>query len=150
MARQPATALWERVKQPFFLGFEVFIESLRRQVPAGSNRREVLPARARPIPKPLVDLAQQSADRDNVIATADLSGSYTLKKMGDYFDPDYSRPSRIVRLTEQARRKAKEKTRPLVARYFPGRISGCSHPPPSAFMFAFENAPCLLWVVNSL
>ena len=105
-----ATTPWEQLKQQLFLGSDVFVDSVRRHIPAGSDLREVPQARARPVPKPLADFARQCDNRNSAIAAAYGSGGYTLKEIGDYFGLHYSRVSKIVRLGEYARQEEKRKT----------------------------------------
>lgn len=105
-----ATKPWGQLKQQLFLGSDVFVDSVRSRLPAGSDLREVPQARARPVPKPLADFARQCDDRNGAIAAAYASGGYTLKEIGDYFGLHYSRVSKIVRLGECARQEEKRKT----------------------------------------
>jgi len=69
-----ATTPWEQRKQQLFLGSDVFVGSVRRHVPAGSDLRDGPQARGRPVPKPLADFARQCDDRNGAIAAAYASG----------------------------------------------------------------------------
>jgi putative transposase len=64
-------APWAQLKHQMFLGSDVFVDALRRQVPDGRDLREVPQARMRPpVPQPLAAFAQQHVDRDSAISAA--------------------------------------------------------------------------------
>jgi len=118
-----ATTPWGQVKQQPFLGPHVFVESVRRRLPAGSDRHEVPQARARPVQQHLADFARQCDDRNTATAGADASGGYTLKEIVDYFGLHYSRVSKIVRLAKGATEEKRERPDPAILPTWPGRRS---------------------------
>ena len=103
-------APWEQLKHQMFLGSDVFVDALRRQVPDGRDLREVPQARMRPVPQPLAAFAQQHVDRDSAISAAYASGGYTMTEIGNFFGLHYSRVSKIVRLGSPITRQEKGKT----------------------------------------
>ena len=103
-------APWGQLKHQMFLGSDVFVDALRRQVPDDRDLREVPQARMRPVPQPLASFAQQHVDRNSAISAAYASGGYTMKEIGDHFGLHYSRVSKIVRLGNPERWQEKGKT----------------------------------------
>lgn len=55
--------------------------------------------------KPIGVYARKYADRDRAIAAAYASGGHTTEEIGDFFGLHYSRVSKIVRNTHQAKVK---------------------------------------------
>ncbi len=66
---------------------------------------EIPSSQRRPAPQPLSYYDKQYHHRDQAIAQAYASGGYTLKEIGQHFGLHYSRISRIVQQSREAKRK---------------------------------------------
>jgi hypothetical protein len=101
---QPSS--WEELKSQIYLGSETFVNALQaRQISDGDLRARSPPASAGPAPQPLASYEQQYHDRGQGIVQAYASGGCSLKEIGDRFGLYYSRISRIVRGSGEAKGK---------------------------------------------
>jgi hypothetical protein len=87
---------WGQRTQQVFLGSDVFVETMRRKVPADGDPREIPQGRARPSARPLAHSAEKYPGGDRAIAAASASGGYTMREAGDHFGLHCSRVSKIV------------------------------------------------------
>ncbi len=98
------SAPWENLTGQIFLGSDGFVESSQRSVKPDACLDEVPTAQRRPPAKPLTEFEKGHA-RDEAIAQAYASGGYSLKEIGNHFNLHYSRVSRIVQKSKQAKNK---------------------------------------------
>ncbi|MDT8403638.1 REP-associated tyrosine transposase [Sulfuriflexus sp.] len=95
---------WAGLTNQIYLGDEVFVEKLQRELGPDKDLSEIPTAQRRPVPKSLPDYERQAASRDEAIRLAYASGGYSMKVIGEYFDIHYSRVSRILK-NARAKRK---------------------------------------------
>jgi REP element-mobilizing transposase RayT len=96
---------WQQLRHQVFLGSEIFVEQVRRQLPHDRDLSEIPRAQRRPHAMSLADYAQLHPNRDAAIAAAYASGGYTLKQIGEYFGLHYAQVSRIARRPRDAKNK---------------------------------------------
>jgi putative transposase len=87
---------WDGLKNQIYLGDEVFVEMLQRDLLADKDLSEVPMAQRRRAPKALSEYERQTSSRNEAIVTAYAGGGYSMKEIGNYFGLHYSRISRIL------------------------------------------------------
>lgn len=96
---------WAHLRNQVFLGDERFVKRLRRKYlgkqAVQGDISEVPQAQRRKPAKALAWYEGRYRDRKLAMAKAYLSGSYTLKAVGDYFGVHYTTVSRIVKNHER-------------------------------------------------
>lgn len=91
---------WRNVQNQIFLGSERFINKHQKLINKKDSLSEVPQLHKRKIPKSLAYYERKYPDQKKAICHAYLSGGYTLKEIGEYFDKHYSTISRIVKENE--------------------------------------------------
>jgi putative transposase len=99
-AGQSAANPLEDVRHQLFLGDDAFLARFQ-DAKAPPDLAEVSRAQRRSLAKPLAHYAQVHADRSRAMATAYLSGGYTMKDVAAHFGVHYMTVSRAVRRFEQ-------------------------------------------------
>ena len=92
-------ALWSNLRQQVYLGGELFVERMQRQLP-DRDLQEVPRVQRRGPPRPLPELAAKYS-RDQAMAQAYRCGDYTMKQIGEYFGVHYATVSRAIRRQEK-------------------------------------------------
>lgn len=90
---------WGELKDQVFLGDETFASRLKGLKPS-EELSEVPKTQRRLIARSLVEYREACADRDESMASAYLSGAYTMKEIGEFFGVHYMTVSRAVRKFE--------------------------------------------------
>ena len=90
-------SLWKNLQNQIFLGSEKFVNKKQNLINKKESLSEVPRLHKRKIPKPLGYYERKYKDQRKAICNAYLSGGYTLKEIGDYFQKHYSTISRIVK-----------------------------------------------------
>ncbi len=92
--------IWDSLKNQIFLGTEKFIRKQQKLIDKKASLGEVPRLQRRKLPRPLDYYDNQYKDQKKAICEAYLSGGYTLKEIGEYFEKHYSTVSRIVKENE--------------------------------------------------
>lgn len=92
-------SIWAHLQNQIFLGTEKFINKKQQQINSKEYLSDVPRLQRRKIPKSLNHYENKCGNHNEAIVEAYLSGGYTLKEIGDYFDKHYSTISRIVKTT---------------------------------------------------
>ena len=90
---------WEHIQHQVFLGDEAFVARFR-QCKRPEELHEIPKVQRRSLAKTLAEYQDQYAQRDEAMARAYLSGAYTMKEIGKFFDVHYMTVSRAVRKHE--------------------------------------------------
>jgi len=92
--------IWDSLKNQIFLGTEKFVHKQQKLIDKKASLGEVPRLQRRKLPRPLSYYDNQYKYQKKAICEAYLSGGYTLKEIGEYFEKHYSTVSRIVKETE--------------------------------------------------
>ena len=90
---------WEQLRHQVFLGDEAFVERFR-DMKHPEQLREVPKSQRRAMAKSLGEYRSGYPDRNEAMARAYGSGSYSMKEIGDFFGVHYMTVSRAVRRFE--------------------------------------------------
>lgn len=90
-------SLWENLQNQIFLGTEKFVNKKQSLINKKESLDEIPRLHKRKLPKPIDYYERKYKDPNKAICNAYLSGGYTLKEIGDYFQKHYSTISRIVK-----------------------------------------------------
>jgi putative transposase len=93
-------SIWPNLQNQIFLGTEKFINKQQKLIASRESLNEVPHLQKRILPKPLSYYDEKHKDQKRAITEAYLTGGYTLKELGEYFDKHYSTISRIVKTNE--------------------------------------------------
>ncbi|MEN8171239.1 MAG: transposase [Pseudomonadota bacterium] len=93
-------SVWDNLQNQIFLGTEKFIDKKQKLINDKGSLNEVPRLQKRKIPKSLPYYDKKYKDQKQAITQAYLSGGYTLKELGEYFEKHYSTISRIVKGNE--------------------------------------------------
>ena len=85
------------LRNEIYLGGEQFVHGLLALVAEQVSVRDTPKVQRRALSRPLDEYAAQHRERDDAMAVAYRSGSYTLQQIGAHFGVHYSRVSRIIR-----------------------------------------------------
>jgi len=88
---------WHALKNQIYLGGDKFVEKMQLLIDGDKALSEVPSSQRRPVAKDLVYYEASYPDRNTAIVEAYLSGGYTLKTIGEYFNLHYSTVSGILR-----------------------------------------------------
>ncbi len=88
---------WHALKNQIYLGGDKFVEKMQLLIDGDKALSEVPSSQRRPVAKDLAYYEASYPDRNTAIAEAYLSGGYTLKMIGEYFNLHYSTVSGILR-----------------------------------------------------
>ncbi len=100
---QENDSLWDELQQQIYLGSPAFIKRLQRRMTkhqAAPQHSSLTPSTSHD-PSGLAAYQKHHKNRNRAIATAYLSGKYTLQTIGEFFDLHYTTVSRIVKQYEQ-------------------------------------------------
>jgi len=90
-------SLWRNLQNQIFLGSEHFINKQQNLINKKESLSEVPQLHKRKMPKSLAYYERKYQNQKKAIYSAYLSGGYTLKEIGEYFEKHYSTISRIVK-----------------------------------------------------
>ena len=90
-------SVWGNLKNQIFLGSDTFIQKQQKLIDKKDTLDEVPRLQRRKLPKSLDYYDKKYKDQKKAICAAYLSGGYTLKELGEYFNKHYSTISRIVK-----------------------------------------------------
>jgi putative transposase len=93
-------SIWSELQNQIFLGTEKFINKQQRLITDSGGMSEVPRLQKRVLPKALSYYERKYKNLNQAITQAYLSGGYTLKELGEYFEKHYSTISRIVKGNE--------------------------------------------------
>lgn len=93
-------SVWEGLRHQVFLGSDHFVEQTAGASGPAERLREVPRAQRRPLAKPLAFFEHAYPDRREAMASAYLSGVYTMEDIADHFGVHYSTVSRAVHRVE--------------------------------------------------
>ena len=96
---------WDALVNQVFLGSEEFVAEVRKHIPKDKDLSEISSSQKRPLAKALSFYRATYSVRDEAICAAFNSGGYSMKEIGIHFGLHYSRISRIVNKTGEARTK---------------------------------------------
>ncbi|VAW64045.1 FIG00759408: hypothetical protein, partial [hydrothermal vent metagenome] len=88
---------WHTLKNQIYLGGDKFIEKMQLLIDEEKELSEVPSSQRRPVAKDLIYYEARYPDRNIAIVEAYLSGGYTLKTIGEYFNLHYSTVSGILK-----------------------------------------------------
>jgi REP element-mobilizing transposase RayT len=92
---------WESLKNQVYLGSEQFVEDMLGMIQPEQSLRDIPKPQKRAPPKPLEFYESLFNDRKLAMATAYLSGHYTLEEVGRQFKVSYATVSRAVKAQEE-------------------------------------------------
>lgn len=81
------------------------MEAMQRKIPGNQHLSEVPKTQRRPVAQPLTWYFKKHKDRDTAIFEAFRSGVYSMRAIGDHVGLHYSRISRIISRSSEARGK---------------------------------------------
>lgn len=90
-------SIWEDLQNQIFLGTEKFIHKQQKLIDKKESLVEVPLRQRRKLPRSLDYYDNKYKNQKKAICSAYLSGGYTLKEIGEYFEKHYSTISRIVK-----------------------------------------------------
>ena len=93
-------SIWNELQNQIFLGTEKFIQKQQKLIDKKESIGEIPRLQKRKLPKSLDYYDKKYKDQKKAIYNAYLSGGYTLKEIGEYFNKHYSTISRIVKESE--------------------------------------------------
>ena len=93
-------SIWIDLQNQIFLGSDKFIQKQQKIIEQKETLSEVPRLQRRKLPKSLDYYDKKYKDPNIAIYSAYLSGGYTLKEIGEYFNKHYSTISRIVKACE--------------------------------------------------
>lgn len=93
-------SIWNDLKKQVFLGDDKFIDELQKKVNKKEFLDEIPALQKRAVAKSLSYYQNKYEDKNKAITVAFLSGSYTMKEIGEYFGKHYTTISRIVKQNE--------------------------------------------------
>ncbi len=88
---------WENLQNQILLGTEKFVNKKQNLISKKKSLSEEPQLHKRKLPKPVEYYERKYKDQKKAISNASLSGGYTLKEIGGYFQKHYSTISRIVK-----------------------------------------------------
>ena len=88
---------WSTLKNQIYLGGDKFVEKMQLLIDGDKELSEVPSSQRRPVAKDLIYYETHYSDRNMAIVEAYLSGGYTLKTIGEYFNLHYSTVSGILK-----------------------------------------------------
>jgi len=88
---------WSTLKNQIYLGGDEFVEKMQLLIDGDKELSEVPSSQRRPVAKDLIYYETHYSDRNMAIVEAYLSGGYTLKTIGEYFNLHYSTVSGILK-----------------------------------------------------
>lgn len=88
---------WDELKNQIYLGSSDFVDEMQSKVAQEINLSDIPLSQARPVAKPINYYSKKYFGRDKAIYHAYLSGGYSMKAIGEYFNLHYSRVSRILK-----------------------------------------------------
>lgn len=89
-------SVWDKLSNQIFLGDDDFVQSHLALINETDKLSDIPKKQLRSKVQSLTEYEQQAGTRNEAIAAAYRSGSYTLKDIGSYFGLHYSRVSKIV------------------------------------------------------
>jgi len=92
--------IWGELRHQVFLGSDSFIERFSQAARSPGKLREVPRQQRRHLARPLDHYERAHPDRREAMASAFLSGVYTMQEIADHFGVHYSTVSRAVRWFE--------------------------------------------------
>ncbi|MCK5120357.1 MAG: transposase [Methylococcales bacterium] len=103
--RQPSP--WQQLKNQIYLGDDDFVNDMQCKIDPEQSLKDI-PKKQKLAPvKPLAYFSEKYKTRNESMAYAYLSGSYTLSQVGEYFGVSYATVSRAVKQTEKESRDVK-------------------------------------------
>ncbi len=93
-------SLWNNLQNQIFLGTEKFVNKKQKLINKKESLDEIPRLHKRKIPKPFEHYERKYKNQEQAICNAYMSGGYTLKELGVYFQKHYSTISRIVKSNE--------------------------------------------------
>ncbi len=90
-------SVWEKLKNPIYLGSDQFADGLKNSIAHKARLDEIPRAQRRLLAKSLKEYVSGFADRKEGMAKAYLSGAYTMKGIAQQFGVHYSTVSRAVK-----------------------------------------------------
>lgn len=91
---------WGSLKNQIYLGSDQFVEDMQCKMHPDQSLRDIPKLQKLAPPKPLAFYETTIKDRNMAMATAYLSGHYTLQVVGEHFGVSYATVSRAVKLLE--------------------------------------------------
>lgn len=88
---------WEKLSNQVFLGDVEFVAKMQSLIDPDKSLEEIPSSQRRVLAKSLSDYENISSSRNDAIAQAFMSGGYTMKAIGKYFDLHYSSVSKIIK-----------------------------------------------------
>ena len=90
-------SVWNNLQHQVFLGDNEFVEKHQLMFDEQSGDLSEIPLKQRSAtPQSLMQYEKQAKSKHEAIVNAYLSGGYTQKQVGDYFDLHYSQISRVI------------------------------------------------------
>ena len=96
---------WGKLKNQVFLGDEYFVEEMRCKQNLEKDLDEIPRAQRRKVSKPLTYYSEKYKPRNAGIIKAYQSGGYSMKEVGEHFGLHYSRVSRLLKNSSDAKGK---------------------------------------------
>jgi len=88
---------WKELRNQVYLGSNDFVAQMQGLIDGDKELSEVPISQRRPKPMAIREYEVRALNRDEAIIKAYMSGGYTQKEIGRYFNLHYTRVSRIVR-----------------------------------------------------
>jgi hypothetical protein len=89
--------IWNNLQHQIYLGSETFVLSHQKTIKQKESLDDIPALQKRAIPKPIQFYEGKYKDPNLAITRAYLSGSYTLKQLGEHYGKHYTTISRIVK-----------------------------------------------------
>jgi hypothetical protein len=94
------TSPLKEVKNQIYLGSESFVQRMQKAIEGDENLSEVPKIQKRDVAKSLEYYEKNSINQGEAMAKAYYSGSYTMRKIAEYFNVHYATVSRSVKRYE--------------------------------------------------
>jgi REP element-mobilizing transposase RayT len=89
--------IWSDLQGQIYLGDEAFISRMQRKTGKEKDDLNIPQKQKRPVAPPLAEIVQKPKERDAAIITADATGAYSQREIGEYFQFHPSTVGVIVR-----------------------------------------------------
>jgi REP element-mobilizing transposase RayT len=92
---------WQQLRNQIYLGDGEFVSEMQCKLAPEQSLKNIPRNQKQTSAKPLAYFAKRYKTRDESMAQAYLSGSYTLEQVGEHFGVSYATVSRAVKLAEK-------------------------------------------------
>lgn len=90
-------SIWNYLQNQIYLGDDIFIEDMQRQISVETNLDEIPRPQKRQSPKPIETYKDMMNSRNEAIISAYNSGGFSMTEIAAYFGIHYSSVSKIIK-----------------------------------------------------